>query len=541
MNSQSLMIENNRRAREAALSAWALPETPPDALRVRYQSLGRILLIGGEDALLYAPRLGPELRAQVLVTDGSDEPSVPVIFQAGRRLAIDGHLGHFRVELGEPGQRDHEVIDCDLILDLAAQPVLERELLPVGYYRPVNEPLVLDALVDELKGMVGQFEKPKYFNLDPALCAHGRNGVIGCSRCIEACPAEAISDDGDAVAVDPALCQGGGGCASVCPSGAIRYAQPDPLELQEQLRLLVTHYREQGGRDPVVVFQAEAHAFGPDAFAPNLLPVTVEELASVGMETLLGLLAWGVAGVRLLEHPGLPERSRRVIDGQLAVIEAMLRALGRDSRRIGWMQATRPPMTEALEDESFKPASFRALGGKRQRLFQAIDHLYGVAPVQPVEVPLSPAAPFASAEIAEDRCTLCLACTGACPGGALQAAGEQPGIRFIEMNCVNCGLCVQTCPEDAIRIRPRLLFDPDARRTARTLHQEPAFACIACGKPFATRRIIDAVLHKLEGNPMFATSESRRRLQMCDDCRIADLAQNDLEQLTGVPAGVIHD
>jgi ferredoxin len=50
----------------------------------------------------------------------------------------------------------------------------------------------------------------------------------------------------------------------------------------------------------------------------------------------------------------------------------------------------------------------------------------------------------------------------ACPSSALQDAEDAPKLRFIEHNCVQCGLCEITCPEQAISLVPRLLVTPAA-------------------------------------------------------------------------------
>ena len=39
------------------------------------------------------------------------------------------------------------------------------------------------------------------------------------------------------------------------------------------------------------------------------------------------------------------------------------------------------------------------------------------------------------------------------PGSALADNPDAPQLRFIEKNCVQCGLCASTCPEDAITLR----------------------------------------------------------------------------------------
>jgi ferredoxin len=57
--------------------------------------------------------------------------------------------------------------------------------------------------------MSGEFEKPKYFNFKPELCAHSRSSLTGCTRCIDACPTLAITSADEVVYVDPVSLPGG--------------------------------------------------------------------------------------------------------------------------------------------------------------------------------------------------------------------------------------------------------------------------------------------------------------------------------------------
>lgn len=533
-----LDMERNARARAAAQRAVEGMQSQPTA-SVEYRSRGRVLVIGGEEALLFAPRLLPTLHPQVIVLDDSDEPSVPAIPLAGRRLRVSGYLGAFRVELGQPGQRDHEVIDSDLVVDLSAEPLLDMALKPAGYFHSDIEPMTLDALALELPEFIGTFEKPKYFDYDPARCAHGRNGITGCTRCIDACPAEAITALAERIEVNPWLCQGGGVCAAVCPSGAIGYAYPRASDLQERVRRLIQVYLEEGGSDPVLAVIGETNEQVPDADAPNLLWLPVEEVASIGLEIWLAALAYGAHAVWLLDDGNIPVGVVEAIDGQLQTASALLKSLGYPSEPVQRIDADNIP-----SDHEPMPiiahAGFSATGSKRQKAFLAIDHLHAEAPHPVPLVDLPVGAPFGAAEIDSGRCTLCLACAGACPGGALSAGGETLGVQFVEENCLQCGLCTRTCPEDAIWITPRLMFDPDVRRRPRSLYEEQPFECVSCGKPFASRRIIETMFERLKENPMYQTSQARRRLMMCEDCRVIDVVQDEQSLAGGWLRGDDH-
>ena len=118
-----------------------------------------------------------------------------------------------------------------------------------------------------------------------------------------------------------------------------------------------------------------------------------------------------------------------------------------------------------------------------------------------------------------------MACVGACPESALIDAKELPQLKFIERNCVQCGLCEKTCPEKAISLTPRLLLGT-AAKSAVVLNEAEVFACVKCGKPFATQRMIESMVGRLAAHSMFAEAGALERLKMCSDCRVVDLAQN---------------
>jgi len=58
---------------------------------------------------------------------------------------------------------------------------------------------------------------------------------------------------------------------------------------------------------------------------------------------------------------------------------------------------------------------------------------------------------------------------------------------------------------------------------AVTLNEDLPFACVKCGKPFGTRRMIENMGVKLGAHSMFAGGGAARRLQMCADCRVVDM------------------
>jgi ferredoxin len=139
-------------------------------------------------------------------------------------------------------------------------------------------------------------------------------------------------------------------------------------------------------------------------------------------------------------------------------------------------------------------------------------------------IALPAGAPWGCVEVDRGRCTLCMSCVGACPASALMDTPDVPRLRFVERNCVQCGLCQRTCPEEAITLRSRLLIGAEARRE-RILNEAEPFHCVRCGKPFGTRQMIDAMSAKLAAHAVFADGRALARIRMCADCRVADMME----------------
>jgi ferredoxin len=177
-----------------------------------------------------------------------------------------------------------------------------------------------------------------------------------------------------------------------------------------------------------------------------------------------------------------------------------------------------------------------AIGGRRSLLRLVLDRLHEHAPAPVPEVPLPKGAPLGRILVDVEGCTLCHACVGACPTGALAADPDRPMLRFKEEACVQCGLCANTCPEKVIRLEPRACFDPGVREFVTLKEEEPA-RCVRCGKPFGTKSSIEKIVQRLAGSHwMFKDARAIERLRMCEDCRvIAEFESGDRPFALGEP------
>jgi ferredoxin len=434
----------------------------------------------------------------------------------------------------------------DLVLDLRRDPAFRMHQPPQGYFHAVDSEAFSRA-VAELPEMIGEFEKPKFFAYKESLCAHSRSKKTGCTQCIDVCSTKAISSAGDAVVVDPHLCMGCGACATVCPSGAMSYQYPRVADRGAQLRALVGTYRQAApdGPAPVILFHGATDgrealtqlATGGVGLPAHVLPLETWHVASTGLDLMLGAFAYGAAGVAVLSAGSESPDYAAAVKREMALGELMLNELGFGGTHFAWIDA---PTAEAQLSRVGNgatvntPATFHLFNDKRGTLEFIIEHLLAEAKTRPAEIALPKGSLYGRINVDAGKCTLCLACVGACPESALMDGGEAPMLKFLERNCVQCGLCANTCPENAITLTPRLLLTPQ-RKQEVVLNEAEPFHCISCGKVLGTKVMIDNLLGKLAGHSMFQGGEKLKRLQMCADCRVVDMMSNPHEMsiLTG--------
>jgi len=551
----------------AALVALAA-EPSLDIPMLSLESEGVALVYGRDErALDVARRLADDLDLTVLLTrPGAVMPARAAEFPVlrGTIRTATGHFGAFDLVVDdfavpEPASRsayrfgaprNGAASQCDILIDLSGgAPLFAAHDLRAGYLRvDPDDTAGLERLIGEARDLIGTFDKPRYVNFKPELCAHSRSRITGCTRCLDLCPTGAIAPSGDSVAIDAAICAGCGSCASVCPTGAASYALPAPDQALTRLRSMLKAYFAAGGKAPLLLVHDTAHgedllhalAHAGDGLPAHVLPVAVNETTQIGLDWIAGALAYGAAGIRILTR-SKPRHDQTGIERTLTIASALASGMGFATDAIATIAVDDPDALAAAlrawqPGASVKtPATFLPAGGKRQIERLGLRELNRLAPTPASHIALPQGAGMGRVAVAVEGCTLCHACVSACPTEALRANPDRPELRFVEDLCVQCGLCARTCPEKVITLEPRLDFKAIDAGPVLLKEEEP-HQCERCGKAFGTRATVERIRKKLGGSHWMYAGANNDRLRLigfCDDCRVIAATESAIDPYAG--------
>ena len=522
---------------------------------VSYTTQGHVLIIGPEDlARLAADSLSTMASRVVLANESitsQDEAHLEKVMNAAQGVdsfynklkSIKGFLGQFQVsvESDAGGVAELSVVAIrqahfDIILDLSSAPCINLEMLPAGYFYVGQDASKLADAIEQIPDLVGEFDKPRYVKVNSDICAHHRNGINGCNRCLNFCPADAISSIEQKIEIDPYLCHGAGSCTNLCPTGAISYDLPTPKSLHSYLEKLISRYRAEAQVAPVILFHDNilGSELITDTLSGDVLPIAMEEITVASIDHWLAALAHGAREVLILNTDATAPTLTQMLQGELTLANRILDEMGQP-QRLRLISATdlvtlEQPLAISTTWPVIVPMTLNTNAGasnaKRDILYQAIDHLNSQAGAIQTQLTL-PNVPYGQVKLNVDKCTLCMSCVSTCPTQALKDGGESPALRFVEQDCVQCGLCESSCPENVISLVPQINFDQQSRQGVTTLKEEAPFECIRCGSAFATQSMVHKMVEMVGAHSAFSTNIER--LKMCGDCRVKDMFEDILQ------------
>jgi len=484
-----------------------------------------------------------------LIKKASQDASIPrfnkqILIEADD-ISITGALGDFSATVTVKSNQRQLTERFDLVLDLQLTPSFAGGHLPIGYYAPGSNTEALYEAMAEMPSMRGRFQKPQFIAFQGNVCLHGRSRTLDCRKCIDVCPFGAIRSVDRKISVNHYLCEGCGGCASVCQADAIRLAYPSQEEILNTLRSSLES-RRAGVYVPLTMLISDSEtadyvklqATGEKA-NDRTVQFEVEQIGYIRLEMILSAFVWGASRVMVVCGQETPPGIRKAVEWQAQMAGEIVTGIGlpKDSIRF----AVIPPENVAIEQEVLMPAridtedSYPAMPAaalsptldKRTLVRLAAQHLHDHYGCEQRHLSLPAGSPFGAVMVDAVACTQCMACVAACPSGALSAGGNVPRLLFGEARCHQCGLCRETCPEHAIQLLPRMLCNLEQVEAPAVLCESEAFRCIKCNAPFAPKAMVNRMTEKLKNHWMYANQQQLLRLKMCSVCRTRDALSSE--------------
>jgi ferredoxin len=464
-----------------------------------FQEVGKNILLVGEEEQLSSLKSALKEREYAVVILHPSEISM-----------IEGHLGALHVSVGEDSQ-----IDADQMIWFEAPEFAMRQS---GVLSPENSDI--EAIIEEIESKTGSHQYKNYITYDPSICQYHERREEICGKCAEVCPTVAIVkfDDTKHLKFSHIDCVGCGGCISVCPSGAVEYAQMPRAAFYEIAKL----YED---KIPLIIprkmFKDDLHVSLPE----NVLPLAIEGEKYLHEAHFLTLLQ--ESGSTVVFYTDFI--SKGTGDVIKILNQAYQKVYGKDAIHVamnpneledailkaGFVEGSRHGINEdgLAKREIFSARLAWMVGEKDYGTIQSGEHVR-----------------YGNVEINEANCTLCLSCVGACNVRALTAHPEDNSLRFNGSICTACGYCEVTCPEnDCLTLNRGSLHLNKSWFGQKIMAKDTLFECVMCGKPFATTKAIERIASVM--GPIFGNNEVKKKsLYCCADCKPKLMFESFLEE-----------
>ncbi len=416
--------------------------------------------------------------------------------------SINGNIGNLTV-IVESNDKD-VTLQVDQIVWFDAK---EGNLDRAGVFNlSVNN---IDEVLKSLRENILEVNYKNFITYDSSICQYHERREDICAKCEEVCPTIAIIKDETKrhLEFSHVDCLGCGGCVSVCPSGALDYAPMDKNSLFE----IIQFYKD---TNPLIIPNEMGIENLEISLKQNVFPFKVDGKKFLDEVLFLSLVQ--TSGSQVIFYSDI--LSKGVSDSIRILNEIYQKKYGKDAVLIA---SNEDELQKALDEVSFIPNSsfnFNQQDMRKREIFSyRLKNLVGDNNLG--KVITGPNIHYGVVKVNESKCTLCLSCVGACNVDALIADANTFELKINPSLCTSCGYCEVTCAEeDCLSIEQDVIDLNPMFFKENVLAKDTLFACIECGKEFATTKAIEKVAVMMK--PFFASNPIKERtLYCCEDCK----------------------
>ncbi|RXJ66321.1 4Fe-4S ferredoxin [Halarcobacter ebronensis] len=416
--------------------------------------------------------------------------------------SISGSIGSLKVIVEDENKESELNVDQIVWFDMKDEGSKQS-----GVYDP-NKSTINDVITT-LRENCQNYEYRNYISYDSNICQYHERRDEVCAKCVEVCPTVAITkiDDKRHLEFSDIDCLGCGGCVSVCPSGAIDYNPTNKDAIFElALNFKDTH--------PLIVSENMNLQETNVSLKEGVLPLKIE--GGKFLDELSLLTFSQVSSSQVIFYND--ELSKGTLEAIRILNEIYQKKYSKDAVLVATNESE---LQEAINKVTFVENSFFSFNQqtmrKREAFSYRVSHIVGEEDLGVVET--GPNIHYGLIKVNEDKCTLCLSCVGACNVDALIADAKTFELRVNPSLCTACGYCVASCAEeDCLSIKQDVINLNPMFFKENVLAKDKLFACIECGKEFATTKAIEKVATVMK--PFFASNPTKlKTLYCCEDCK----------------------
>lgn len=416
--------------------------------------------------------------------------------------SISGHIGNLSVLVDDEG-KDVELLVSQIVWFDATPMAFTQS----GSFDPMQSSV--QEVIETLRKNINHYSYKKFTTYDSTICQYHERREEICGKCAEVCPTVAIvkEDESKHLTFSQIDCHGCGGCVSVCPSGAIDYTPTNRESLYEISKFYEGHIAL------VIPEKMDIENLNVELKA-NVLPLMIEGEKFLHEQSLLTLLQ--ESGSQVIFYTDFLSKGTK--DSLLILNQIYQNKYGIDAVLLAMNEEELKQALQTAQSVENSRFTFNHTNSRKREIFSIrLQHIVGQDDLGVITT--GEHVHYAQVIVNEKNCTLCLSCVGACNVSALTANPKDNTLRLNASLCTACGYCELSCPEkDCLSIQKDVIKLNTVWFSDQILAQDELFACVECGKEFATKKAVEKIAAIM--SPIFSKDPIKERtLYCCEMCK----------------------
>ncbi|PAF48649.1 hypothetical protein BKH41_05095 [Helicobacter sp. 12S02232-10] len=384
------------------------------------------------------------------------------------------------------------------------------------------------ALLEKLDSRIGTYEYKTTISYQSQNCQYhhrrpDKKGDGYCHKCANVCPTFGVSKNDSLMELSFSQidCIGCGECVAVCPSGSIEYAPFNMQSFNETLK----HYQN---TQILLIAQSSLNELKDFEIPDHISPLILNQENFLSEAHILALLQ--ESGSSCVYY------SQNLFSSSHEAIKLINDIYHNIYQKTGFYVAkSLPELNMAIHSlEKIQTYTYSPNADEYKRKHFAERLRFAVKNKDYGQVKSGASGKlirYGRIDVKEELCTLCMSCVGACNVESLSANSSNFTLQFNPSLCTTCGYCVDSCPEKAISLELSGISLNSTWFENQIMAQDKMFACIECGKEFATKKSIEKVKSMM--TPLFGNDKAKlKTLECCADCKVKIMFEENFQTTT---------